>query len=168
VIAMIVVGFGTAFGLLAYELSNINLSLGDGNMSLFGARQLHPVPVPREACTTLVPVRQATNHLANFWNRALVHEDTWRAHKARLRPELGVLEVRAKLAEPNVPTVIRTRLDLLAAELDRGRGDLPRASDMMVYITTASFARGMRALEEVSNLVGSACGAPLYSGFPVA
>jgi hypothetical protein len=133
-----------------------------GNIQI-GRRRLDPIPVPRDACRYLTPIRDKTSELKALWQQG---EDgaQWPGVRARIVSKLPEFERLVEAAQPHVPVRIRTEFETVVSKVEVGRVTLPATNSWGEALSGELFA-GLDALANASDLVGTACGEPLYTGF---
>jgi hypothetical protein len=135
----------------------------------FEREHLAPIPVAAAACPSLRPVRARATALHDLWWRGISGEVARPQFRRRLRSQLQAFELELTAAEPHVPAPIAQRFRVVRWHIAAARDDLARADGPVDALVpgpdgTSPVLDGTHALAEASDLVGTACGAPLYTG----
>jgi hypothetical protein len=132
-----------------------------------GREHLAPIPVPTQACPYLEPIRDQSNALSQLWmNGGLSGTVPFDKFRAELDLRLIALEADVRTAAPHVPAPIAERFRTIEWDVAVGRNYLPQSQNAneLVFNDQFPLIPGWHALGEASDLVGTACGAALYSG----
>jgi hypothetical protein len=127
--------------------------------------ELQPIPVSPSACAPLDAVRTAAAQAGDGWMSQLSADAAaWDAFVAQLGPELQLFADALRAAIPHVPAPLGERLQRVLRHVERGQRELPTSTDLNQYLaaTGAAVFMGEQALAEASQLLGTACGPPLY------
>jgi hypothetical protein len=126
-------------------------------------RPLEPVPVAASACPALAAVRESARRAGDLW---IAVPANWQTFAAQLGPELDTFARALRAAIPVTPPVVASRLRTVLHEVEIGLRQLPASTDLSRYLDATHFAlfEGVDALADASDLVGGACGAPIYAG----
>ena len=84
-----------------------------------------------------------------------------------LELRLIALQAGAHAAEAHVPAPITEKLRAMQWDIAVGRNELPHGDGPSSLLSDPQFPLfdGLNALADASDLVGTACGAPVYTGF---
>jgi hypothetical protein len=145
--------------LLAHALSGFDLKIG--------RKHLAPIPVAPAACPYLEPVREQSAALDDLWMRGLNGSVASDHFRDELDLRLIALQADAHAAEAHVPAPIVQKLRTMEWDIAVGRNELPHAQGPGPLLSDPQFPLfdGLNALADASDLVGPACGAPVYAGF---
>jgi hypothetical protein len=165
-IAAGVLGLFSLLALPIIALIGLGAALSGLNFNLGERKHLAPIPVPSTACPYLAPVREQANALNDLWWHEIGGSLGSRPFLPELELRLVALQQSAASAAPRLPAPIATRLRAMSLYIQAGRPELARARTATDLIADAKFELfdGLHTLADASDLVGSACGAPLYSG----
>jgi hypothetical protein len=144
--------------LLAHAVASFDLD--------FGRRHLAPIPVAPSACPSLEPVRAQAAALQDLWLRGLDGSVASDRFRDELELRLTALQADAHAAEAHVPAPLAEKLRAMEWDIAVGRNELPHAGGPNPLLSDPQFHLfdGLNALADASDLVGSACGAPVYAG----
>ena len=123
-----------------------------------------PIPVPQTACPYLAQVRERAARLTELWEQPVLAGAPWPQTRDRIVDNLASFELELVAAEPHVPDRVRAELVAVVEKVRVGRLTVPRSSNWADAATTHEFGEGLDALTNASDLVGPACGEPLYTG----
>jgi hypothetical protein len=154
------VGGLLGLGLVAAGLK-VGVASSTGGSLDAGRPRLKPIAVPANACPSLDAVRVASGAAAGFWSRDAMAKLGTPAVDRRLDALLAPLDHAVRVAATQAPARLRLELSGLAQQVEIGRaliaykqaGTLPFFDSLMA---------GVKSLSNASDLVGRACGLPLY------
>ena len=155
-----VIALVTVVGATVVNRIGVDLKIGE-------PPHLEPIAVPASACPPLALVRVSAARAGEGWLHQFDSKAAnWRAFASQLHPKLQVFAAALYATIPRTPRPVAVRLTTVLRDVDIGLRELPGSTDLYQYLSATNFAvlHGQQALSEASDLVGDACGAPLYSG----
>ena len=123
-----------------------------------GRRRLDSIAVSPDACPYLDRARLVVADLTDLWQKQLFPP------REQLLPKLDALVLVLSAAAPHVPARIAERFDVVIRQSRIGRDTLVRDRNASY---AESLAKGLNALADASDLIGTLCGYTLYTGFAI-
>ena len=89
---------------------------------------------------------------------------TWHTFATPLDPKLKRFSIALRAAIPRTPAPLSIRLQRVLHYVEVGQPELSDSTTVYDYLSRTNYAviDGERSLSEASDLVGDACGEPLY------
>lgn len=162
---MTVIGVAAVVGTAGCAAVIVHLNSAIGDLALHERRHLDPIAVPSSACPTLGLVRvTAARAGEGWWEQIDPHPPPWDDFAAQLEPKLEQFAIALHVAIPEAPDRVAVRLKNVLREVEIGRRELPNSANVFEYLTRTDNAvlDGEQSLSDASDLVGGACGPPLY------
>ena len=159
-----------AFVGFAFALNNAFKGLGD--IGIPEREHLAPVPIAAGACPYLRHVRNKAESASKTYVRILQSQDRpadakrWRTQAARHAHELKPFEVALRAAIPHVPAWVAVELRKVRVNVAAGRREVATARSASEYasVSAGHVMEGFFALNDASDLVGTACGFDVSPG----
>jgi hypothetical protein len=169
VLAVVVLAFvGFAFALN-------NAFKGFRNIGIPERQHLAAIPIPAGACPYLRQVHDKAESAGQTYFRILRSLDgpadakRWRTQAARHAHALAPFEVTLRAAIPHVPARVAIELRKVRVNVAAGRREVAIARSAHEYASASAgpVMEGFFALNDASDLVGTACGFELSPGLSV-
>jgi hypothetical protein len=136
----------------------------------FTRTRLKPIPVPQRACPYLDAVRTTA---AAAGSASLSLFDARPSKQAQggfgtdYPAKLAAFDLSLRVAATQVPAPLRSKLTVVAVNVEIGRKLLEIAPDERTYSRRSfeSLVDGVYALQDASDLTGTACGFQLSAGY---
>jgi hypothetical protein len=154
------VGGLLGLGLVAAGL-NIGVASSTGGGLNLEPPRLKPIAISPQACPSLDAVRVASGAAEGFWNRDAITKLGTPAVDRRLDALLAPLDHAVRVAVPRAPARLRLELSGLAQQVEIGRALIAYKQAGSIPFFDSVMA-GVKSLSNASDLVGRACGLPLY------